>query len=195
MNILNYRNVGVIKDISLNLVDCLYITARGLKLRSGEIGDSSQVEKRVRDSQVGFFPQGHWAEGILWHFGAVANAAIWKKAIVGIAPVQYTRYATGQMYDWHDDVSLPSRTGTVRALTVVFNISPRRCQGGELLLRLLHPETKVTEEIAIDELRTPGTAVVFPSETSHRVAPVTRGLRVTAVGWILMPSVELSRRD
>jgi len=38
------------------------------------------------------------------------------------------------------------------------------------------------------DLRERGTLILFPAFRTHRVSPVTRGLRVAVVGWIHGPS-------
>ena len=89
----------------------------------------------------------------------------------------YDSKDSGQ-YEWHWDGSGTQPVDT--KLTVIINISTEPYEGGDF-------ELFVNEPKAIEELREPGTLVVFPSIIMHRVTPVTKGVRKTLSYWITGP--------
>ncbi|MBR50674.1 MAG: hypothetical protein CMA83_03790 [Euryarchaeota archaeon] len=114
--------------------------------------------------------------------------------------LQYTRYQTGQFYDWHIDgnqdqyaarklvaqapnpiplnvTPFPEFQGTVRKLSATVNLSdPTTYEGGELQLRCY-------DQMHIFNEAPRGSLVVFPSYIEHQVTPITSGERHSAVMW------------
>ena len=82
-------------------------------------------------------------------------------------------------YDWHMD-SYPPKNGIQRKLTCVILLNDSTdYEGGELQIKNL--EDRIL-------LKNQGSVIVFPSFIDHRVTPVTKGVRYTAVTWALGPS-------
>ncbi len=99
---------------------------------------------------------------------------------VRILPPRFNRYANGGHYGAHID-------GAVMALAdgsqlrsdiacTLFLADPESYDGGELIIE----DTWGEHEVKLPA----GDAVVYPSSSLHRVAPVTRGARVAAFFWI-----------
>jgi PKHD-type hydroxylase len=91
--------------------------------------------------------------------------------------VQYTVYTSEEQghYDWHIDAMKPLK----RKLSAVVQLSdPSEYEGGELQIQ--------NGGIHIVEKKK-GTCVVFPSWMSHRVTPVTKGVRRSLVVWVEGP--------
>jgi PKHD-type hydroxylase len=94
------------------------------------------------------------------------------------API-FSRYETGMNYGSHVDGAIMNDHGSLlRAdLAVTLFLSPPESyDGGELIIELAYGE----EEIKL----TAGEAVVYSADSVHRVAPVTRGVRMAAVTWV-----------
>ncbi|WP_120496907.1 Fe2+-dependent dioxygenase [Kiloniella sp. EL199] len=93
-------------------------------------------------------------------------------------PLLFSRYQPGMEYGNHvDDAIMGSDRGfrTDVSFTVFLN-DPESYEGGELVM-----DSSVGEQ----KFKLPaGSAVVYPSTTLHRVAPVTQGVRQVAVSWI-----------
>ena len=118
--------------------------------------------------------------------------------------MQYTRYETGQFYNWHNDAGLatqykPVSVGNrgngqetaqdfvnencemVRKLSFAMQLSdPDDYEGGNVQL--------------LDEAgnsyfapRKRGSIMLFDSRTQHRVLKVTKGVRKSIVGWTVGP--------
>jgi PKHD-type hydroxylase len=96
-----------------------------------------------------------------------------------IRPPVFSRYEPGMQYGAHVDGAIMNDQGSMlRAdLSVtVFLSQPESYDGGELVIEMPFGE----EEIKLAA----GEAVIYPSDTVHRVAPVTRGARMAAVTWV-----------
>lgn len=95
-----------------------------------------------------------------------------------VMPVMFSRYTDAMEYGSHvDDAIMNGPDGPVRTDVsfTLFLSAPEEYEGGEL----------VTDTTAGEETyKLPaGSMVVYPSSTLHRVAPVTAGARLAAVGW------------
>jgi PKHD-type hydroxylase len=105
------------------------------------------------------------------------------KTIIG---PQYSRYETGHAYGAHVDDALIGGVRTDVSFTL-FLTDPGSYDGGELII-----ETSSGEEA----FKLPaGSMVSYPSTTLHRVAPVNRGIRLAAVGWVRSFVRDPSRRE
>lgn len=109
------------------------------------------------------------------------QSAEWGYSITGQEPTQLARYKSidNGHYDWHMD-SGPPQNGIQRKLTCVILLNdPSEFEGGVLQFKGM--EDKII-------LEKQGTIVVFPSFVEHKVTPVTKGVRYTAVTWAIGPS-------
>lgn len=94
-----------------------------------------------------------------------------------LAPT-YSRYEPGMHYGTHIDGAIMGGANPLRtdlAMTL-FLSPPDSYDGGELMIE--QPLGELDIKLA------PGEAVVYSANTLHRVAPITRGVRVAAVTWI-----------
>ena len=91
----------------------------------------------------------------------------------------FARYEPGMTYGSHvDDALMAASDGRLRTdlAATVFLSPPESYEGGELVIE----ETAGERTFKLPA----GSAVVYPATTLHRVAPVTRGVRLVAVTWI-----------
>ncbi len=92
-----------------------------------------------------------------------------------ITPLILSRYQPGMEYGSHVDDALMAGMRTDISFTL-FLSDLDTYEGGALVI-----ETTGGEE---DVRLPPGSMVVYPSNTLHRVSAVTRGERLAAVGWV-----------
>jgi PKHD-type hydroxylase len=98
-----------------------------------------------------------------------------------VLPPLFNRYAGEQAYGRHIDGAIrpvmgtPHRVRTDLAATL-FLCAPESYDGGELVIQDTFGERAV--KLAAGDL------VVYPATSVHRVAPVTRGIRLAAFFWI-----------
>ena len=88
------------------------------------------------------------------------------------------RYEPGMTYGWHVDEALFPSTPPMRSdLSCTIFLNPRGAyDGGELVIQLGEQEIAFKLD--------PGQAILYPSNTIHQVAPVTRGVRIAAITWL-----------
>ncbi|HEY0465863.1 MAG TPA: Fe2+-dependent dioxygenase [Polyangiaceae bacterium] len=90
-----------------------------------------------------------------------------------LTPPMFSRYENGMEYGPHTDDAVRSRDGIRTDLAATLFLSePESYDGGELVVN-----SNAVKPAA-------GDLVLYPATTVHRVAPVTRGVRLAAVFWI-----------
>jgi PKHD-type hydroxylase len=105
------------------------------------------------------------------------------KAVIG--PL-FWRYQSGHEYGAHVDDALIANMRTDVSFTI-FLCDPTAYEGGELVI-----DTPSGEEV----FKLPaGSAVTYPANTLHRVAPVTAGERLAAAGWVRSYIRDPARRE
>lgn len=96
-----------------------------------------------------------------------------------VADPIFARYEPGMTYGDHVDDPIMGSTGprfrSDVSMTIFLN-EPEAYDGGELTIRSVFGEKRV--KLAA------GDAVIYPSSSLHRVAPVTSGERLVALTWI-----------
>ncbi|MFM6959693.1 MAG: Fe2+-dependent dioxygenase [Schleiferiaceae bacterium] len=92
-----------------------------------------------------------------------------------IVTIMFNQYGPGEAYGWHTDNPYIEGKRTDVSFTL-FLTDPEDYEGGEL-------EIRHKGGVASFKGRA-GQAVVYSTGDLHRVTPVTRGSRVSAVGWI-----------
>jgi PKHD-type hydroxylase len=99
-------------------------------------------------------------------------------------PPRFNRYEGGGEYGFHVDGAVMSfGTGTAHSTTLRTDLSctlflarPEDYDGGELIISDTYGE---------HEVKLPaGDLILYPSSSLHRVAPVTRGVRLAAFFWV-----------
>ena len=95
-------------------------------------------------------------------------------------PPRFNRYTGGGSYGFHVDGALMNLAQGEQLRSdvscTVFLSDPHEYDGGELV---------VADTYGEHEVKLPaGDAIVYPSSSLHRVAPVTRGARVASFFWV-----------
>ncbi len=92
----------------------------------------------------------------------------------------FSRYEPGMEYGLHvDNAVMPSQTGPVRSdiAMTIFLSPPESYEGGELTIE--------DSGLGNHRIKLPaGSAAAYPATSLHRVAPLTRGVRLACVLWI-----------
>lgn len=108
-----------------------------------------------------------------------------------VRPILFSRYESGMHYGTHVDDAVMSGRGPrpVRSDVsfTIFLADPVGYDGGELVME----GTDGERAIKLD----PGSMVLYPSSSLHRVEPVTRGVRLAAVGWAQSLVRDPARRE
>lgn len=122
------------------------------------------------------------------HGGAMILDALGKSPLffaaalpLKVFPPLFNRYGGGQKFGTHVDNAIRIQRGTdfrIRSdlSMTVFLEDPGAYDGGELLIE---------GQFGVQSVKLPaGQAILYPSSSLHRVAPVTRGRRVASFFWI-----------
>jgi PKHD-type hydroxylase len=102
----------------------------------------------------------------------VFTAAARPKQLVGLL---VSRYRPGMEYGLHVDDAMMQGVRTDLSFTL-FLSAPEAYEGGELVIEGHDAENAIKLPA--------GSAVVYPTTSLHRVAPVTAGERLVVVGWV-----------
>ena len=107
-----------------------------------------------------------------------------------ITRLLFSRYEPGMTYGAHTDDALMGPAEDKLRTDLAFTIfleDPTAYDGGEL----------VTESALGDQSLklSAGDAILYPATTIHYVAPVTRGARIAAVGWIQSYVADAAQRE
>jgi PKHD-type hydroxylase len=112
---------------------------------------------------------------------ALLDHEVFRAAVLphNFRPLLFSRYESGMAYGTHVDNAVMGGEGERVRSDISFTVflsTPESYDGGELVI-----ETTGSEQA----FKLPaGSAIVYPSTTLHRVAPVTRGRREVAVSWV-----------
>ncbi|MCA8928114.1 MAG: Fe2+-dependent dioxygenase [Alphaproteobacteria bacterium] len=115
--------------------------------------------------------------------GALSRSATFMAAALPrrILPPLFNRYREGDTFGAHVDNAiriLPGAAETMRAdlSCTVFLEGPERYDGGELVIQDRYGDKRVKLPA--------GDAVLYPSDSLHRVTPVTQGARIASIFWV-----------
>ena len=103
-----------------------------------------------------------------------------------LSPIILSRYEIGMEYGTHVDDAIMNGMRTDVSFTL-FLSDLQSYEGGALVIESPGGE----DEIRLDA----GSMVAYPSTTLHRVAPVTAGARLAAVGWARSFVRDAGRRE
>ena len=103
-----------------------------------------------------------------------------------LTPLLFSRYETGMHYGSHVDDALMGGMRTDVSFTL-FLSDPKSYDGGELTIESASGE----ETFKLDA----GALVAYSATSLHRVADVTRGARLAAVGWARSLVRDPARRE
>lgn len=106
-----------------------------------------------------------------------------------VAPPLMTKYEKGMEYGEHVDQPVIRLNPPLRSdvSMTIFISDPDTYEGGELIIRVADKELKIKEPA--------GKAIIYPSTFYHRVAPVTKGVRVVAITFIESAVRDMAQRE
>lgn len=155
-----------------------------LEMTPAKLGDANVDSGDVRDSTVGWVPEDEehaWIYRRLTDVVNSVNSLHFHLDLRGIEQLQLTRYGTDGHYGAHIDSCWDGTRAVFRKLSFSIQLShPEEYDGGELLL---YPN-------GLQPLQSPkerGWMTAFRSNIIHEVVPVTRGTRLSLVGWVQGP--------
>ena len=165
------------------------INSAGNTFENAALGerDNTREDIKVRKTNI------HWSNdqklfNMGSEYGASANVqADWNLEYSAMESFQIGQYPEGGHYDWHVDgygiatINAPDNRmmhGKTRKISMVLWLNDD-FEGGEFEFHKAHMKVGNVIKPSI------GTIVMFPAWTMHRVKPVKKGVRYSAVTWLV----------
>jgi PKHD-type hydroxylase len=105
-----------------------------------------------------------------------------------LSRVLFSRYEPGMTYGAHIDDALMGESRLRTDLAFTLFLAPRSdYDGGALVI----DNPLGAQEIGLEA----GDAILYPAGSIHHVAPVTRGVRLAAVGWVQSAIPDAAQRE
>lgn len=156
----------------------------------GKIGGGASTKEpngnlnaEARDSDISWLFPTQQSEWVFNKFGFLlgqVNHDVFMYDIDGFESFQYTKYKKNQHYDWHFDANLEYLNWERKISGVVILSDPKEYSGGELeVVYNGNPEKSFCSKM------NKGDVIFFASWMSHRVRPVTKGVRRSLVAWVM----------
>jgi PKHD-type hydroxylase len=166
----DFLNEKQVESIKKNIIEDLWTTG---EVENGKINkDLRSVKQQVAPMS----PEG-WPFNKIMEFVLYANKERFKFNIGGFLSNDFPiikKYEVGGHYDWHIDTG---NSFSNRKLSFSIQLSDSNdYEGGDL--EFLNSVTKK------EDLRKKGCIIIFPSFLAHKITPVTKGTRLSLVGWI-----------
>jgi PKHD-type hydroxylase len=168
----------------LSIEECDQIVALGEKRLKSAASVEGRSDLQSRDYRVSDICWIEPAEDAQWLYHRLGMLFSYVNEAYGFELVglgeslQYTCYGPGQFFNWHIDNGAGG--ASLRKLSMTIQLSdPAEYEGGQLEFHGVAD---------MPGARGRGSAVAFPSFLSHRVSPVTRGLRRSLVAWAYGPA-------
>ncbi len=139
------------------------------------------AQNDARSSRVSWVNNETWIRMALYEYIKIANRNAFNVRVENYADLQYTEYHASEEghYDWHTDVFWGETKPFDRKLSITVQLSdPTDYEGGDF-------EFSEVETPANSKQK--GTVLIFPSYLSHRVLPITSGVRRSLVAWFEGP--------
>jgi len=183
----DYKVENVLDDTHIKFIED-YVANNSAQLCKAEVRTGSDVpyDDDYRRSDVFFFTD-YQSTGPLYRkiyeIVSEVNMHHFKYSICYAEPFQYSVYKeeVKGFYDIHCDSHLRNTSGFVRKISFSILLNdPSEFEGGQLMLN--------TEREPVEMQMNKGDIVLFPSFVPHSVAPVTKGVRRSLVGWICGPN-------
>lgn len=172
------------------------LTGKQSSLKNKDKLSKKQIKdlKKTRNSNI-LFNNDPWLYRLITPYVEVANKnAGWNYEINWYESFQITSYKKKQHYGWHQDCwsepyksEDPNFNNKIRKLSVICSLmDSKEYTGGKVEFFTPDPNLKTGGIVyEVKELKEKGTIVVFPSDTFHKVSPVTKGHRCSLVLWSL----------
>jgi PKHD-type hydroxylase len=136
----------------------------------------------IRDSHLFWMPrtvETGWIFDRIWDLATLYNSRYGFDLCPEIGQLQLTRYAPGQLYDWHMD--LGPGPMSLRKISVIVELAAGAYEGGGI--EVFYGE-KAVNRILLNR----GDVLIFPAFIMHRALSVTAGTRWSLVSWLLGPA-------
>jgi PKHD-type hydroxylase len=171
----------LVKDIKRIEAENFLINSKVLE------GETSNVDRKIRNSRNSWIPATHWIGGLLMHYVERVNEENFLYDISSIEnkKIQYSEYTKDNFYTWHKDQDIDTielSDKEVRKLSFTLQLSSSDDYTGGDVQFYSHDRNS-----SFMAPRNRGALIIFDSRTVHRVRKIKSGVRKSLVGWIVGP--------
>jgi PKHD-type hydroxylase len=185
----SHPETNAVRMSSVSLVDCLEFgelqnirkQLPSLNLELATI--SNEVRPDIRMCKTSWIPYtDEWA----WLYGRLYDLVLWVNEdgfkfdpLDFTEPIMYCEWSVGDHFDWHVDIG-DVHPFSSRKLAVSVQLSESDdYRGGDLEFAVTpNPQHWYTVS------RTAGSVIVYPAYLTHRIQPITSGIRKSLVFWV-----------
>tara|TARA_R110002012_G_C11607230_1_gene607848 strand:+ start:1076 stop:1627 length:552 start_codon:yes stop_codon:yes gene_type:complete len=169
--------------IQPDVIDAIKKRAEDVPQQDATIFSGEEKNDGIRRSQVKWLSHDNAVRQFLWQYIQQANRNAFGFDIDNVGDIQYTEYdeADEGHYDWHHDINWAEDKAYSRKLSITVQLTDSSdYEGGNFeFAEVPTPDAEAYKKL--------GTALIFPSYLKHRVTPVTKGKRISLVGWFEGP--------
>lgn len=170
--------------IKSKLIDSIVKDCLNEKLVDGRI-NTSNINKDIRKAKITFLDENKYSlvYNLVNTLGIDINNKAFGFDINKLETCQFTLYNSNNKskYDWHIDTNWINDDCYHRKMSIVIQLSdPADYEGGKL--EIINSEFSKQDE---ENIMQKGSVIAFPSFISHRVTPVTKGKRMSLIGWMI----------
>lgn len=172
--------------LSANITDNIVkFVEQNYKLQKGLVDKETNILHSHRKSDIAWLgpdPSNNYLRDLVWGYIQEANRQGFGFDIQYLPALQYTVYKAedGGHYGWHTDMSFVNNLPYTRKLSFTLQLSDSdEYEGGDFEIEDQYNGAALANE----NIRGKGTIIIFPSFASHRITPVTKGIRRSLVAW------------
>ena len=169
--------------VHTDVIDAIKQRAEEVAFQNATIFSGEEKNDDIRRSQVKWLSHDNATKQFLWQYIQQANRNAFGFNIDNLGDIQYTEYEETDEghYDWHHDINWSQDRAYDRKLSITVQLTDgSEYEGGQFeFSEVANPDPGASKKL--------GTVLVFPSYLKHRVTPVTKGKRISLVGWFEGP--------
>lgn len=155
------------------------------KFSRGQVGGAKngKLDKKIRDSEIMWLQPDQNSGWLFDKFAALVtrvNTDHFMYDIDGFDAFQYTKYRKQEHYNWHYDMDITSSDFMRKISASVMLSDLKEYEGGEFEI-VTNGNIENVQSYRLNR----GDIIFFGSWMSHRVRPVTSGVRKSLVCWVM----------
>lgn len=145
-----------------------------LELKQAKVGETNKVNSYLRKSSTAFIKDLGSINTRLVKI-LTDNIKIRGFNVSGLEDFQFTEYQIGEFYNWHKDSATYKPEFSDRFYSTVIQLNGDYTEGA---LEVIEGKEVITLP------KGTGNLYMFPSNYTHRVKPITTGVRYSLVNWV-----------
>jgi|LauGreSBDMM110SN_4_FD.fasta_scaffold00908_2 PKHD-type hydroxylase len=184
-----HPEINAVRMSSITLPSCIEfgeiqnIKKQLAELELSQATVSGEIAKETRSCKIAWIP---YTDEWSWLYGRVYDLALWANGeafkfepLDFTEPIMYCEWESGDHFDWHVDIG-DIHPYSSRKLAVTVQLSDSDDYRGGNLEFASSPNPEYWYTVS----RAAGSVVIYPTYLTHRITPVTSGVRKSLVFWL-----------